>query len=103
MAHMIYSKIFQGYQGIVIDIGNRELDKPVSLRSRGPKQRKNNHKLIIPAAAYYANAYHKLSVMFFIFPCFTKELTEKQRIHFMDHLIVLESYMHNNIIGYKYH
>lgn len=77
---MIYSKIFQGYQGIVIDIGNRELDKPVSLRSRGPKQRKNNHKLIIAAAAYYVNAYHKLFDMFFIFPCFTKELTEKQRI-----------------------
>lgn len=101
MAHMIYSKIFQGYQGIVI--GNRELNKPVFLMSKGPKQRENNHKLIIPAVAYYANAYHKLFVMFFIFPCFTKELTEKQRIHFMDHLTVLESYMHNNIIGYKYH
>ena len=59
---MIYSKIFQGYQGIVIDIGNRELDKPVSLRSRGPKQRKNNHKLIIPAAAYYANAHQTLQL-----------------------------------------
>lgn len=55
MAHMIYSKIFQGYQGIVI--GNRELNKPVFLMSKGPKQRENNHKLIIPAVAYYANAY----------------------------------------------
>lgn len=73
MAHMIYSKTFKGYQDIVIDIGNRELNKPVFLRSRGPKQRGNNHKLIIAAAAYYANAYHELFFMFFVFPCFTKE------------------------------
>ena len=74
MAHMIYSKTFKGYQGIVIDIGNRELNKPVFLRSRGPKWRGNNHKLIIAAAAvYYANAYHKLFDMFFIFLYFTKE------------------------------
>lgn len=81
MAHMIYSKIFQGYQGIVI--GNRELNKPVFLMSKGPKQRENNHKLIIPAVAYYANAYHKLFVMF-LFPCFTKELTEEAENTFLD-------------------